>query len=110
MKYGVDLYFTGHTHHFERTWPVRDGAATQKDYLDPKATVHVQSGIAGVDGSDPFDVPQEDWEAFRDTSFAVSYSKVTVLNDTHLQVQQIRAADGSLLDEFLLVQHKHGAF
>lgn len=110
VKYGVDMYFAGHTHHYERTFPVKGGAATQHDYVNPKATVHIQSGIGGVDGSDPFDVPQEEWEAVRDTTFAVSYSKVAIMNDTHAKIQQIRAVDGSILDEFILEQNKHGAF
>jgi hypothetical protein len=110
VKYGVDMYFAGHTHHYERTYPVKDGVATQHDYMNPKATVHIQSGIGGVDGNDPFDVPQQEWEAVRDTTFAVSYSKVFVYNDTHAKIQQIRAIDGSILDEFVIVQNQHGPF
>eukprot|EP00595_Chromulina_sp_UTEXLB2642_P002691 CAMPEP_0196766146 /NCGR_PEP_ID=MMETSP1095-20130614/19545_1 /TAXON_ID=96789 ORGANISM="Chromulina nebulosa, Strain UTEXLB2642" /NCGR_SAMPLE_ID=MMETSP1095 /ASSEMBLY_ACC=CAM_ASM_000446 /LENGTH=249 /DNA_ID=CAMNT_0042126575 /DNA_START=350 /DNA_END=1095 /DNA_ORIENTATION=- len=95
QKYGVDIYFSGHTHHYERTWPVRDGAATQYDYINPKATVHIQSGIAGVDGYDSFDAPQQSWEAFRDLTFSPSYSRLVIYNDTHATVQQLFSNNGS---------------
>lgn len=46
------------THHYERTWPVFKGTETATHYMNPAATVHVQSGIAGTGGADPFNVTQ----------------------------------------------------
>jgi hypothetical protein len=111
QQYGVDLVFAGHTHHYEVTWPVVKGAATQKDYLNPKATVHVQSGIAGTGpGGDPFDVPQEDWERIRDKSFSPSYGKIVFHNATHLTYEQRFCANSSAFDSFTIEQQRHGAF
>ena len=109
-KFGVDFYFSGHTHHYERTWPVRDGMATQQNYVSPRAPIHVQTGIAGLDGNDPFDVPQQPWEAFRDLAFRPSYSRLELLNDTHARFTQRHAANGSVFDSFDLVQEAHGPF
>jgi len=47
-RYSVDLYLAGHTHHYEREWPSYNGTFLQRDYVNPRATVHIQSGIAGV--------------------------------------------------------------
>jgi hypothetical protein len=110
LQYGVDLYIAGHTHHYERTWPVREGVAAQLNYDAPSAPVHVQSGIAGVNGNDPFDVPQQPWEARRDTSFTPCYSRLVIHNATHATVEQLAAANRTLLDAFTIVQPAHGSF
>lgn len=89
---------------------MKKSVATQHDYLNPRGIIHIQSGIAGIDDHDPFDVPQEDWESFRDTSFTHSYSRITFHDDFRATVQQLRNSDGSVLDEFTVVQNKHGSF
>jgi len=107
LQYGVDFVFSGHTHHYERTFPVKKSVATQHDYTNPRGIIHVQSGIAGVDG---YDVPQEDWESFGDTNFTHSYSRIIFHDESHATVQQLRNSDGSVLDEFTVTQNKHGSF
>ena len=51
-QYGVDVYFDGHVHGYERTYPVYQsevfGENTQNEYYNPPATVYVVNGIAGV--------------------------------------------------------------
>lgn len=106
-KYSVDVYFAGHTHHYERTWPVFWEKETQYNYINPIATVHVLSGIGGVYGEDEFEVNPASWTAYRDEEYRVSYSRVTVHNDTHLTLQQVAAIDGSVFDEFTIVQNNH---
>jgi hypothetical protein len=54
MDYGVDVYIAGHTHHYERTYPVCQKVVSSFDYTFPSCPVHIQSGIAGVDGNDSF--------------------------------------------------------
>ena len=65
----TDLYFAGHTHHFEVTLPVAKGALTSHSFVNPTSPIHIQSGIAGVDGQDLFAVPEQPWDAFRDTQY-----------------------------------------
>lgn len=43
-KFGVDLYFVGHDHNYETTWPVYQGHAQQLNYVNPCAPVHILSG------------------------------------------------------------------
>ena len=32
LQYGVDVYFAGHAHNYETSWPVANGVPTQKSY------------------------------------------------------------------------------
>ena len=99
------------THHYEATWPVVKGVTQQTNYVDPRAAIHVQSGIAGTGpGGDPFDVPQEPWERFRDMSFSPSYGRITFHNATHLSYWQLFAQNRSVLDSMVVVQRNHGPF
>ena len=105
------MVFAGHTHHYEATWPVAKGASTQRDYVNPRATVHVQSGIAGTGpGGDPFDVPQQEWERIRDTSFSPSSGKIIFHNATHLSYQQLFCENATVFDTFVIQQSAHGPF
>ena len=110
LEYSVDLVFAGHTHHYERTWPVAKSVATATNYVSPRAPVHVQTGISGVDGNDPFDAPQQPWEAFRDVTFRPSYTRLTLLNDTHAHVEQLHAANGTVFDAFTIEGATHRGF
>lgn len=47
-KYGVDVFFTGHAHHYERNLPVYKGV-TEPNYNTPRAPVHLLAGGAGCD-------------------------------------------------------------
>jgi hypothetical protein len=40
-EYSVDVHLAGHEHSYERFWPAYDRKATQQNYVDPAATVHV---------------------------------------------------------------------
>jgi len=109
--YGVDFYFSGHTHHYERTFPVLRGVATQTNYSEPRGTVHIQSGIAGTGPGDEFTVPKAPWEAFRDEDYYPTYGRLTLFNHTHALYEQLYNDNGTVFDSFLLVnsQSNHGA-
>ena len=110
-QYAVDFYFSGHTHHMERTWPVVRGAATQTNYHNPRGTVHIQSGIAGTGPGDEFTVPQMPWEAFRDMRYVPTYGRLTLLNASHALYEQLYNDNGTAFDSFVLsnAQPGHGA-
>lgn len=110
LQYGVDLYFAGHTHRYQRNWPAARGALVQLDYNDPRAPVHVQSGIGGVDGGDTFPPETRPFTAFRDEQLNIGYGRVTVHNATHLTFAQHYAVNGSVIDTFTIAQHAHGPF
>ena len=51
-KYGVDLIIEAHEHSYERLWPVYNETVTQKDYVNPRAPVHIVAGTAGCNEAD----------------------------------------------------------
>jgi hypothetical protein len=48
-KYGVDVYFSGHVHSYERDYPVYRGVVEKTSYDKPLATTHLLIGGAGND-------------------------------------------------------------
>lgn len=108
----VDFYFSGHTHHYERTWPVAAGHVAARSYAKPQGVVHIQSGIAGGAGQDNFTVPQQPWEAFRDTTVVnnngvVGYrrgiSRLVLLSDSAARFEQVDI-HGNVFDSFDLTR------
>lgn len=99
-KYKVDLVFGGHTHHYERSYPSYDGVSVQKDYVNPKGTVFVVGGIAGV-GEDAFEEEYADFTAWRDETYRESWGHLKA-NMTHAVWTQRLANDGGALDEFTI--------
>lgn len=44
-EYGVNLYIGGHTHHYERSWPVYKEVPNKLDYMEPTATAYITAGM-----------------------------------------------------------------
>lgn len=91
-EYGVNLYFSGHNHCYERTWPIKDGA------VDSDGIVHIVHGPAG----DKFYSVEEEWWSRvlePDTSMYSIYS----VDSMQIKVTAKRV-DGSIVDEFVVEQ------
>ncbi|KAJ8602646.1 hypothetical protein CTAYLR_004117 [Chrysophaeum taylorii] len=91
-KYGVDVYFCGHKHAYERTFPV------YKSVLTPNATVYVVEGAAGGDeGLQSYaGDPSPDFLAYvNDTQYAMGV--LDVLSPTHIKFSHV-GAGGLVLD------------
>lgn len=111
LRHGVDVFLGGHTHHNEVTWPVKEGKETQKDYMNPRAPVHIQTGMAGVHEADLFDVPQASWEQWRDMEYIRAFTLMTVHNATHASFDCFgNKRVGVPLNSFTIVQNNHGPF
>ena len=101
--YGVDAYFTGHIHMYERSFPVMKGKV-EKSYRNPKGVVHVNTGNSG--GRNGFENgPAAAYTAFRLTDVPC-YTRVTLANATHMSVEQARADNGSVVDSFQLSKQR----
>eukprot|EP00604_Paraphysomonas_vestita_P000695 CAMPEP_0174824414 /NCGR_PEP_ID=MMETSP1107-20130205/34085_1 /TAXON_ID=36770 /ORGANISM="Paraphysomonas vestita, Strain GFlagA" /LENGTH=284 /DNA_ID=CAMNT_0016051629 /DNA_START=614 /DNA_END=1471 /DNA_ORIENTATION=- len=48
-KYGVDIYFSGHVHSYERDYPVYQGVLDPNGYNNPSATTFLMIGGSGND-------------------------------------------------------------
>ncbi|KAK3085918.1 hypothetical protein FSP39_010591 [Pinctada imbricata] len=106
---GVDLLIMGHEHSYERFWPMYRQKVFAQNYMDPEGTVHVISGAAGCNEIyDKMGTPVPG-SAFRvDSRSYHSYGKLTVYNSTHLQFIQKTVKPRGELDNFMIVQHRHG--
>jgi len=103
VVYKVNLYISGHVHHYERSWPTRLGFPTQFDYDKAKYPVYILTGLAGS-GKDEFTDLKPLWAAYRDEDFRISYTRISILTHTIMNVQQISAEDGKNFDSFTLVR------
>merc|ERR1712167_258362 len=100
---GVDLVLAGHVHRYQRSYPVRGGRPTQKNYNVPDATVHVMAGNGGCGGTDQWESFQPEWEAYRDLSYRPGYGRVDA-NGTALR-WEMRDIHGSLFDTFTITKN-----
>eukprot|EP00656_Telonema_subtile_P033624 TRINITY_DN3737_c0_g1_i3.p1 TRINITY_DN3737_c0_g1~~TRINITY_DN3737_c0_g1_i3.p1 ORF type:complete len:160 (+),score=32.66 TRINITY_DN3737_c0_g1_i3:125-604(+) len=103
-----DSSFGGHTHHYQRSWPVFEGRVARQSYEHPRDTVYIQGGIAGVT-PDRFELPARAFEAFRDESYSVGWGRLCFYNSTQASFSQLFAANGSVLDSFTIVRDSESA-
>ncbi|XP_061090193.1 acid phosphatase type 7 [Conger conger] len=110
--HGVDLELWAHEHTYERLWPVFGykvfNGSIDEPYVNPKAPVHIITGSAGCkEKHDGFIPEPRDWSAFRSSDYG--YTRMQVLNDTHLYLEQVSDDQyGKVIDSIWLVKEKHG--
>lgn len=129
-KYGVDVFFTGHEHSYERDYPVYKGVTESTGataYVNPRATTHLMIGGAGNDEmsdstEDPPIVISESmfvhvegsgkwrpspdagtWTALTDVDH-VGIGLVQIVDDSTLKFDYVRTADGSIFDSITLTR------
>jgi hypothetical protein len=89
------------------------GAPQQRGFMAPRSTVHVTTGNGGPPSKDTMNSPMA---ALRSKSNKYGYGRVTATNATHLHFEQVlngwadEGAEGEVLDEFTIVQPRHGPF
>jgi hypothetical protein len=97
--YGVDMYFTGHIHMYERSLPVMK-SKVEHSYANPRGVVHINTGNSG--GRNGFnDGPRANFTGMRLTDVPC-YTRITIRNSTHLGFEQAHSGNGSVLDSFEL--------
>lgn len=104
----------------ESLWPAKigttgnGGEVLQKNYDNPRVTVHVTTGNGGPPGPDNFcedpSVPACRIASTNVQTTEFSYGRITAHNASHFTFQQFLNSNGSLFDEFTLVQDTHGPF
>jgi len=118
-KYGVDVYFSGHVHQYERNWPVYNGVP-ESDYVDAIATTHLLVGGAGNDemhhaqldrSQDPSpkdklgdDEGSGPWTVVKDVDDHVGIGKVTIVDDSTLTFEYVRTSTGEVWDSMTLTR------
>lgn len=120
FRHGVDVYLCGHQHNYERAFDVYK-SQTRKQTHNMRATTHILTGASGqyltTIMRKAFERPAATWDAFRNNIFG--YSRMDVVNATHLNWQQVEADPenpaarglyGKVVDDVWLVQERHGSF
>ena len=125
-KYNVDIYFTGHVHSYERTWPTYQGEVLSTDpntaYINPLSTVYLILGGAGNDEMKDANIP--DFINVYDPTDEFSYKnysngdygpwsasvdlhhfgigKVNVINSTTLKFDYIQTSIDQVYDSIVI--------
>ncbi|KAK3578701.1 hypothetical protein CHS0354_008558 [Potamilus streckersoni] len=111
---GVDVMFWAHEHSYERLYPVFNrkvyNGSIANPYLNPKAPVHIITGSAGCqENHDGFIPDPRPWSAFRSDDYG--YTRMTVINATHLYLEQVSDdKGGQVIDKLMIVKEKHGSY
>lgn len=116
MKYGVDVYASGHIHDYEFIYPVYNNKAVQKNFTNPLAPVHLVTGNGGPPSASSF-------HGFKDWSYVHSekdigtwpnglgsYTRMTAYNSSSMRFQQVANWNNEILDELVIHQRAHGPF
>ena len=118
-RHAVDVVLSGHVHSYERTWPVSgdysvsSNATVSRGSLPaPPGTivnapfpVHVITGAAGNGESvDPFTGESYRWSFSAARSLDHGYSRLTVVNASHLHVDFYSVDQAAVIDEVMLVK------
>ena len=99
-QYGVDVFFGGHYHAYERTCPVYNGSCRETESGHAKATVHMLLGTGGANQDfDRWD--EQPWSRHRGIDYG--YGRVHVANSTHLLVEYVLNVNGSVADSAWIV-------
>lgn len=116
MKYGVDIYASGHVHDYEWTYPIFNNTKIGKDFTNPQAPLHLVTGNGGPPSPSQFSSFQN-WsythsttDINADPNVFGSYTIMEAVNHREMKWTQISNGDGSVLDELVIVQLSHGEF
>jgi acid phosphatase type 7 len=125
-KYKVDIYFIGHVHSYERTWPTYQGKVLSTDpttaYINPLSTIYLILGGAGNDEMSDANIPELNrvndpteyfqyknwsngdygpWSASVDLHH-FGIGKVNVLNSTTLLFDYIQTSTQNVYDSIII--------
>ena len=105
LKHGVDLYAAGHKHLYESMWPTAHGAATQFNFTDPLAPVHVTSGCGGVPTGDTFNGgAKQPFSRKRINGTEPGFGVLTAMNANVLVFEQRRNNDSAVVDTWTIIK------
>ena len=121
LAHGVDVVLSAHEHSVELLWPAAGGAATQFDYSNPRAPVHVVAGAAGCNENhgeclNPMGPAAGNWSRARLAGDPQQYgfSRFWAADAKHWHLEQVQtnlAGGPALWSEVVdIVADSHGPF
>ncbi|KAK4508745.1 hypothetical protein PRZ48_002484 [Zasmidium cellare] len=105
-RYGVDLYFCGHSHVYNRNAPIYNNVTDPRELNNPNSTWYIVNGAAGhYDGLDTLNYPLMPYTRYaQDQDY--SFSKLIFHNCSHLTQQAVWSSNGSVYDEATLFKDR----
>lgn len=114
LKYGVDVYLSGHIHWYERLWPIGNSTIDKSSilnnntyYTNPGVSItHIINGMAGnIESHSTLDAGEAlaDYTAVLDFEH-YGFNKLRVINGTAITFSFVKGSDGSVGDELTLLK------
>ena len=108
MKFGVDVYASGHIHDFEWIYPTFNNTAVQKNFTDPKAPVHLVTGNAGPPSAKSPIQKTMPWSYIHSNEY--SYTRLIAHNASTMEWLQIATNDSRVIANLTITAESHGPF
>jgi len=109
--YGVTLAIWGDDHVYERSYPIFDGVfdkstmidpiSTLPAFINPNGTIHLLAGTGGIDLDGWSSSEAPNWSAYREKTHGFVNLEFT---QTKCHVKFTRLNDGTIADEFVIIQ------
>ena len=104
-QYGVDLYFCGHAHYYDRMSPLYNGTADPAGLNNPNSTMYVINGAGGhymgleaYSMTQPYTVVQQHG--------AYSWSTLNFHNCTHMTIDTLFSRNNTIYDSATLYKNR----
>ncbi|PVD20925.1 hypothetical protein C0Q70_19088 [Pomacea canaliculata] len=102
----VDVVIAGHNHQYERSYPVYQEKATQKNYTNPQAPVYIVNGAAGnPEFNDPTFMPDVEWRANYQVTMSTGFLLMTP-SATQLNFAYVMSDKNDIVDSFVIVRDR----
>ena len=92
IRYGVNLFLAGHSHHYQRSFPMH-----KQKMVGDKGTTHMIVGVGGFDVVGENWVRKPEWLASRQGT-TLGYARFWVKNSTYIYWEHVAAESGKVLD------------
>ena len=107
MKYGVDVYSSGHIHDYEFIYPTYNNTPVATNFDNPRAPVHLVTGNGGPPSASKFTTIQP-WSHLHSTVY--SYTRMVAHNASTMEWIQVANNDSRILTTLTVTQNNHGQF
>eukprot|EP01047_Picozoa_sp_COSAG01_P042213 COSAG01_NODE_3672_length_5809_cov_4.250263_3_plen_550_part_00 len=100
LQHGVDFFIAGHAHMYESLFPCKGNAASQHNFIEPHAPIHILSGNAGPGSHHVFAGRKTPMTRFQSEEFG--YGILEASNDSVATYYQRANEDDRVIDSFVV--------
>lgn len=103
---GVDFYFNGHVHYYERLYPVnRNGTLLTKNYTEPAGPIYITTGGAGA--PEPLDRVFVNASATANYIYDFGYTRLEIKNSSYCELSFFKAQAKEKVDLVQITRTHH---